>query len=287
MRARHVTIPIEADHSFSIRKDYIANINNSWHYHTEVELICFHKGTGTQFVGDHIKPFGPGDIVLIGKELPHYWRYDQLGTDNATIPYSTVIHFKENFMGDAFINLPELKPIKYILDKAKSGILIGGDEAKIIAPQIEQIYLAEGVAKLVALFECLTSIANLKQNSTLSSLGFRQNVFAPDNERLNNVYHFVLNNFKDKIHLEDVAAIAGLAPNSFCRYFKNNTGKTFSRFLTDIRIGYARKLILENRLDIKQVCFVAGFNNFSCFHKNFKELTGNTPKQYQQLHQLS
>ncbi|RZM24462.1 MAG: hypothetical protein EOO88_22745, partial [Pedobacter sp.] len=76
MKPLHLKIANSADQSFSVRKDMIPNINNRWHYHTEIELICFHKGSGTQFVGDNIKRFAPGDIVLVGRDLPHYWRYD-------------------------------------------------------------------------------------------------------------------------------------------------------------------------------------------------------------------
>jgi YesN/AraC family two-component response regulator len=296
MKPQHLKIPNSADHSFSVRKDTIPNINNRWHYHTEIELICFHKGTGTQFVGDHIKRFAPGDIVLVGSDLPHYWKYDAICfTDKdqepaarAAIPeaYSTVIHFFDNFMGERFLVLPEAKPIKNILDKAKRGILIKEQHAEDIALRIEKIFQAEGLHKIIALLECLMAIASLPQIVQLSSIGFKSDFRESENERMNNIYNFALNNFRKKIQLGEIAAVADLVPNSFCRYFKTRTGKTFSQFLTDIRVGYACKLILDNKMDIKQVCFESGFNNFSCFHKSFKTITGKTPKLYQESHRI-
>jgi AraC-like DNA-binding protein len=289
MKPQHLKIPNSADHSFSVRKDMIPNINNRWHYHTEIELICFHKGSGTQFVGDNIKRFVAGDIVLVGSDLPHYWRYDPPYFDDATSkePYSTVIHFYDNFMGERFLHLPETKPIKNILEKAKRGILIKGENAIEIAPYIEKIYQSNGIAKIISLLECLTAISNLSQIALLSSIGFKYDYRESENERLNNIYNFALNNFRKKIQLEEIASIADLVPNSFCRYFKTRTGKTFSKFLVDIRVGYSCKLILENKMDIKQICFESGFNNFSSFHKSFKMITGKTPKLYRQSHMLT
>ncbi|WP_317130909.1 helix-turn-helix domain-containing protein [Pedobacter frigoris] len=115
-------------------------------------------------------------------------------------------------------------------------------------------------------------------------MGFKYDFRESENERMNNIYNFALNNFKKKIQLEEIAAVADLVPNSFCRYFKARTGRTFSRFLIDIRIGYACKLILENKMEVKQVCFESGFYNFSSFHKCFKMITGKMPKIYRQTH---
>jgi quercetin dioxygenase-like cupin family protein len=77
MKPQLLKVTAEVTHSFSARQDMRTNINNRWHYHPEIELIHFHKGAGTQFIGDNIKRFGKGDIVLVGSNLPHYWKYDE------------------------------------------------------------------------------------------------------------------------------------------------------------------------------------------------------------------
>ena len=287
MKPQQLKIQTSADQSFSVRKDMSPYINNRWHYHTEIEMVCFHKGTGTQFVGDHIKRFMPGDIVLVGRDLPHYWRFDPSATDDSAAPYATVVHFYENFLGEQFLHLPETKVIRSLLEKAKRGLSMRGKEAAKVAIQIEKIYSAEGLSKIIALLDCLMMIAAAPQLNLLSSIGFKADFREAENDRMNNIYNFALNNFKNKIQLEEIASVADLVPNSFCRYFKTRTGKTFSKFMTDIRIGYACKLILENRLDVKQICFESGFNNFTCFHKSFKAITGKTPKLYQESHLLS
>jgi AraC-like DNA-binding protein len=281
MKPQHLKLAKNPSNSFSVRQDKFPNINNRWHYHSEVELIHFHKGAGTQFVGDNIKGFSDGDIVLVGSNLPHFWKYESYIEDESDAPFSTVIHFNENFWGEKFLDLPETKVIKNLLDRARRGLLINRDACPIIGRLIEKIYSSEGITRIVALIECLTEFANSHDSVTLCSMGFQYDFSESENERLNAIYDFTIKNFKDKILLEEVAELAGLVPNSFCRYFKSRTGKTYSQFLIELRVGYACKLIIENKINMKQLCFESGFHNFSCFHKNFKKITGKSPKNYQ------
>src|ERR1700735_2296865 len=166
MKPKLLKVPRTPAHSFSVREDRDPFINNRWHYHAEVELIIFHQGSGTQFVGDHIKRFQPGDIILVGSNLPHYWRFDDAASGDAppstspgaTLPssgpvHSTVIHFTENFWGDAFLDLPETKPIRSLLEKARRGILISAKEEEKIPELMEKIRLSEGVGRIIALIE--------------------------------------------------------------------------------------------------------------------------------------
>ncbi|QDK81793.1 helix-turn-helix domain-containing protein [Spirosoma sp. KCTC 42546] len=272
--------------SFSVRQDQSPNINNRWHFHSEVELIQFHKGTGTQFVGDNIKRFGPGDVVLVGANLPHYWRYDEQELpDNQNLqPYATVIHFTEDFWGDRFLTLPETKPIKQVLEKAKRGILLTGADRALIGSKIETLYQLEGAYQLIALLDCLLAIAQAKEVELLSSLGFEYDFADAENERINAIYEFTFREFKQKIRLDDVASVAGLSPNSFCRYFKSRTGKTYSEFLTEIRVGHACRQLIDNRRSIQQICYESGFQNATCFFEKFKAVTGQSPLSYQRFH---
>ncbi|RZK52417.1 MAG: AraC family transcriptional regulator, partial [Pedobacter sp.] len=100
-------------------------------------------------------------------------------------------------------------------------------------------------------------------------------------DRINAIYEYSIANFKNKIPLEEIAAIAGISTHSFCRYFKSRTRKTYSQFLIEIKVGHACKLLIENKLSIKQLCYESGFNNFASFHKYFKLITGKSPLVYQ------
>jgi transcriptional regulator GlxA family with amidase domain len=134
------------------------------------------------------------------------------------------------------------------------------------------------------LIDCLSAFAASDSLHLLSSIGFRPDFSESENDRINAIYDYTFRNFTGKIYLGHVAAIAGLVPNSFCRYFKSRTGKTYTQFLSEIRIGHACKLLLDNRISIKQLCFESGFSNFTSFHKNFRSITGKTPQSYQREH---
>ncbi|AFD06707.1 AraC family transcriptional regulator [Solitalea canadensis] len=283
MKPQLLKVSTNLAQSFSARRDSVPYINNRWHYHPEVELIYFKQGNGTQFIGDSIKRFKSGDIVLVGAHMPHYWRFDDtyFVKDSAITADVIVVHFCENFWGDQFLNLPENKVIKYAFERAKRGIQVTGKMQKNVAEILSQILLAEGPKKIMLLIEALANIGSSNDLELLSSIGFKHDFEEPENERINAIYDYSLANYKHKIQLEDVAKIASMSPNSFCRYFKNRTRKTYSLFINEIRVGVACKLLIENKINIKQVCYESGFHNFASFHKYFKLITGKSPLTYQ------
>ena len=270
-------------HSFSVRQDLVPHVNNRWHYHLEVELIHFKKGEGTQFIGDNIKRFKSGDVVLVGSNLPHYWRFDDTYFEENTKVCADVrvSHFCENFWGDQFLELPENTNIRGMLEKSRRGLQITGKTRQRVAELLEELLHADGPQRIILLINALTAITSSKQLTTLSSIGFKYDFVESENERINAIYEFTLKNSKRKILLEEIAAVANISPNSFCRYFKSRTRKTYSQFLIEIRVGHACKLLIENNLSIKQLCYASGFNNFTSFHKYFKMITGKSPLNYQ------
>lgn len=140
---------------------------------------------------------------------------------------------------------------------------------------------AEGHHRVVLLMEALSAIGSCSNLTYLSSIGFKQDLVEAENDRINTIYDYSIRNFRNKIQLEEIAAMANISPNSFCRYFKSRTRKTFSQFLIELRVGHACKLLIENNLSIKQICYESGFNNFTSFHKYFKMITGKSPLTYQ------
>jgi len=268
--------------SFSVRQD-IVPINNRWHYHPEVELIHIKNGEGTQFTGDCITRFQAGDVLLIGAHLPHYWRFDDKycdGTSDVTADVR-VAHFCENFWGSQFLELPENNCIKTVLEKAGRGLRFNGSEKEKVAAILDRMLTAEGTNRIVLLMEALTTMANCKEVAALSSIGFKPELVENESDRINAIYDYSIKNFKKKIQLEEIAEVANISPNSFCRYFKSRTRKTFSQFLIELRVGHACKLLIENNQSIKCLCYESGFNNFTSFHKYFKMITGKSPLVYQ------
>lgn len=283
MKAQLLKVSMEPTQSLSVRQDSKPFINNKWHYHQEVELIHFTEGKGTQFIGDSVMPFERGDIVLVGKDLPHYWRFDDcyFQESEAVLPNVKVAHFSENFLGEAFLNLPENKPLKVLLDKSRRGLkIIKGNKQKI-AEMLDNMLKSEGAERIIYFIHTLIEISKCEEVEVLTSIGFSMDTELSERDRIRDIYEYTFANYRNKIHLEEIAEVAKISPNSFCRYFKSRTQKTYSQFLTEIKIGQACKLLIDNRLNIKQVCYESGFNNFASFHKCFKSIMGKSPLIYQ------
>lgn len=282
MRPQLLKVLKGPDRSFSVRRDFLP-INNRWHYHPEVELIHIKKGEGTQFIGDSIKRFKSGDVILVGANLPHYWRFDDIYYEENTkaIADVRVAHFNETFWGPQFLELPENINLKNVLEKAKRGLQVTGKTKQKVSELLELLQEVDGPSRIIFLIEALNAIANSKQLVQLSSMGFKPDLVDAEKDRINAIYEYSIKNFKRKIQLEEIAEVANISPNSFCRYFKSRTRKTYSQFLIELRVGHACKLLIENNQCIKRLCYESGFNNFTSFHKYFKMITGKSPLVYQ------
>ncbi|MBS1661103.1 MAG: helix-turn-helix domain-containing protein [Bacteroidetes bacterium] len=280
MRPQLFTISKEPGHSFSVRRDLVPYINDCWHFHTEVELVHFEKGQGAQFVGDSLSRFKAGDIVLVGAHLPHNWRFDPTPDPSVDV---RVAHFSESFWGSDFLDLPENQPLKTLLERARRGLQISGVTKKKTATLLERLLDAQSMSRLILLLEILQTLANAPAADLqpLASQGFKQQLPEGETERIRRIYEYSHQYFKRPISLEEIAAVARISPHSFCRFFKNRTKKTYSRFLLELRVGHACRLLIENSLSIKQVCYESGFNNFTSFYKYFKLIAGKSPLGYQ------
>lgn len=256
--------------SFSARSDSKSYKNNSWHYHPEFELIHVIKGSGTLFAGDGVHYFKPGDLVFIGSYLPHYWKFDtQYTTESPEKSYTELTQFKGDFWGKDFLSIPENKYIAALLEKSRKGLVFRGNKTIEAKGILTTLIAATDTRRVILLLELLISIASCKRSLHISSAYHHDNIFT-QSERITKVYNYTLQHFKSNIYIKDVAAIANLTTNSFCRYFKSCTRKSYSQVIAELRIGYACKLLSEGEKSIKQICYESGFNNITHFNRLFK-----------------
>ncbi|MCH5687709.1 AraC family transcriptional regulator [Niabella sp. W65] len=163
---------------------------------------------------------------------------------------------------------------------------IEGSARSRVATILEQLSYAEGSQRILLMIEALMIISSEQNCTELSSVGFRPNDYSDEDERLQAIFDYSGKHFKHRIALEEIAEIANISPNSFCRYFKSRTGKTYSQYLIELRVGYACRLLIETNTCLKRLCFESGFNNFSSFHKYFKIITGRSPLMYQKEYMM-
>ncbi len=288
MKPRFLKVSTDPIYSFSCRRDRSPYVNNYWHRHPELELIKIEQGSGTLFIGNKIVNFTNGDLVLIGANIPHYWKFDDeyFNENNQPDIDIVVIHFSDKFWGDSFINLPENRAIKDVIEKSGRGILLRNRNVVETGKLFHKIHNAVNTERILFLLRVLMLFSK-GEISLLTSMGYNSESTKFINERITVIYDYLLKNFKNNIQLIDVANVARMSPNAFCRYFKATTGKTYSQLLIEIKVGYACKLIIENNISIKQICFESGFNNLASFYKNFKQVVTISPLNYQKQFNVS
>ncbi|HVB04022.1 MAG TPA: AraC family transcriptional regulator [Chitinophagaceae bacterium] len=273
----------DPQHSFSFRSDSGERLISNWHYHPELELVLIIQGSGTRMVGDHMENFQDGEVVLLGANLPHHWRHDDkfIRFPEQTGAKALVIHFNDFFLGGEFLNLPELHDIKTLFDTAKLGLKIRGKTKKTVAALMEEMQNAPASSQLISLLSILDQISRSKEYMLLSSKGFSFHPPAQgDSDKINAVYEFTFNHYHRKINIQELATLTHLSRQSFCRYFKKKTRKTYFQFLAEVRIGQACRILIENEKSVAEICYACGYNNPSNFNQQFKMITRKTPVQY-------
>lgn len=268
--------------SFTLKEEILPYIKLGWHFHPEYELVLFTESTGKRFIGDHTDSLKPGDVLLIGPNLPHYMRNDEKyyhGDPNLRIR-AIVVHFRYDFLGEKFFDLPEMAPIKKLLENSARGIQVYGQAQAKIEGKMEELLKVSGYERLRCLLDILHVIAHSTEQRILSSMGFQNSFTLHDAERINSVFDYLLRNFREEIKLSEVAAQAHMITSAFCKFFKKRTGKTFSHVLNEIRIGHACKLFIEQGCSVSDVCYSCGYNSLSYFNRKFKEHTKYSPLEY-------
>lgn len=288
MKAQLIGRFIEKDSSITLQNYSSKNFLKIWHYHPELELDVIRTSTGTRFVGDNIEKFEPGDIVLLGKNLPHLWLNDKIyfKQESGLKAEAVVIHFAERFAG-GFLEIPEMADLCNLLERAKLGIKFMGSSNDYIINRVDKMFDNSGYERIIIFIDILKHLATHNNYKILSSLSYINSFKGIHNSRMLPVYEYIMNNFKEEIKLDKVANLANMNASSFSRYFTNFQKKTFTQFLNEIRIGYACKLLIENNCNIAEACFESGFNNVSNFNRQFKAIKNMTPSNYTKLHSLT
>lgn len=272
--------------SFTVEHHNFPAFLKVWHYHSEIELVYILKSTGTRFVGDSIANFQPGQLVLLGKNLPHMWLNgpEYYNEESELCAEAIAVHFKMDFLGSEFFQAPELNKVADLLSRGNRGILFH-DLEQSTKDMLLELRHTSGVERVATLLSVLNVLSNTTSYELLCSEGFLNSFDQTDTNNLKDVYEYIFKNFTEPIKLETVADIAHMNPAAFSRFFKRVHNKTFTRYLNEIRVGYACKLLIEERQKMIAICFDCGFTNISNFNRQFKVIKGMTPSEFQKMYQ--
>lgn len=250
--------------------------NAFWHFHPELELIYINKGKGKTHIGNHLSYFNNSQLILIGANLPHNGFTDRL-TANGT---ETTVQFKSDFLGNDFINIPEMANVSALFDRAKKGIKFNVETKMFIGPKINSLLEYNGLERVIKFLEILDYLAKTEDYTLLNADGIALETNPQDSDKIRTIYKYVNTNFKQHITLDEIADKVSMTVPAFCRYFKKTTGKTFTQLVNEYRVVHATKLLNESQMSIADICFECGFNNFSHFNKQFNDVTGKSASQY-------
>src|SRR5690554_4142723 len=271
--------------SFYTERFNIQHTYDIWHNHVELEFQHILKGSGTRFIGDSIETFYSGDLVLVGSHLPHVWRSDKIYYENPELRTEVILtQFTKDFAGKDFLDLPEMLGVKELINDAVMGLQIIGATREIISKRLMGLIELEGGERLLEFIKILHYVAKTKEYRKLSTVGFMASYQSKGSDRINKVFDFIMNNFTEDISLAETAEIAHMNETAFCRYFKSVTLKTFTEFVNEVRVGYACKLLLHEKLNVASVGYESGFKNVSYFNRVFKHTIGVTPLEYKRRH---
>ena len=288
MKASLEHLDSQENSSFQIKEVIQNRFDAPYHYHPAFELTLIIAGEGKRFVGNHIADFHRGDLVLLGSNLPHCWqnhRQDWLvESEDSQQAQALVIHFTADFLGADFFNKPECKAIKQLLDKSRGGFSIQGPTQDRVVREMLALKELNPFARLMSLLNILQLIANSGADSQpIDTNEISYQLSSTDLDRINRIYAYVIANYTQEVHLDEVAHLANMTETAFCRYFKKVTKKTFVSLVTEFRIKHACELLRTSNKAMAEICFESGFGNLSHFNKQFKQYMNETPLQYRKL----
>jgi AraC-like DNA-binding protein len=276
MKVLPFKIPKAASDILIVQEDRGSAFYEQLHQHEELQLSCIISGKGTFIVGDTIRDFQPNDILLFGSNVPHVLKSDASADEDS---YMISLFFTQDSFGEHFFESPKLHKVHQLLHDANFGVKFTKFQATARL-LFERILQQHTLSQFATFFELLSILTNTPYE-TISTFINTKKYTDDEGKRMSAVFEFVMNHFDQKIVLDDVATIANMTPNAFCKYFKQRTNKTFFKFLTEVRIENACKLMTNTtQLSIATIALACGFFNVSNFNRKFKQLKGVTPTHF-------
>lgn len=275
-------IPKSGQEAVRVQVDTGRHFYPNLHRHPEVQITLIVRGEGVLVANDYVGNFATGDVFVLGKELAHVFRSDAnyFAADSDLEVLGISLFFDEKYFGEHFWNLNEMDAVRRLVRDAAGGLRITGTARSAVAQHLLAIRYQTGLEKMVTFFSILHQLSTGGEYRRLSLTEALFHTHTYDNERMHAIVQYTFQSYQEPIAIETVARLANLTPEAFCRYFKLRTRKTYLRFLHEVRINQACKLLLQNNLSVEEVAFQTGFNNRANFNRVFKMLVGKTPSAY-------
>jgi AraC-like DNA-binding protein len=280
IKASYEVVQAVNGQSFLIRKFDRSAFDAPYHFHPEYELTYIINGSGKRYAGSHMDDFTAGDLVLLGPNLPHCWKLEP-GKETQAEASAVVIQFNETFLGDDFFNKIELQQIKKLLQKSGCGISFNTAAKAAVNDSLLALTAEKNNFKtMIGLLEVLNRLALAKDYNLLDQNRVIAERTIAEQQRINPVFAYLVENFRQPVSLDAVARIANMTTNAFCKYFKKITRKTFMETIIEYRLNYAIQQLVQTDKAISEISFESGFGDVSHFYKMFKVKMHLSPLNY-------
>jgi YesN/AraC family two-component response regulator len=267
---------------FVVRKISLPSFSSDFHFHNECQLVYIVSGTGTRIIGDSVESYKEGDLAFVGPNVPHVWYSKTSPNQEEKMVISVALYINPVTVAEHLKPFIDTQALAAFFEKSARGISIVGAKREIISTILQETVHQKEVPLLASFLKILELLMDSEDIIWLNDASLLKTYSSKNQGRVSKLMHFIQENFRTEITLEQAASVADLQLHSFCRFFKQLTHHTFSDFLNEVRIGFACKLLQQSDLPVTQVGYESGYGNISYFNRTFKKIHGITPRDYRQ-----
>jgi AraC-like DNA-binding protein len=277
------TPPITDKDCFYIVERHKTEFNYPIHSHEEFELNFVENCTGVhRVVGDSIEEVGDYDLVLVtGDGLEHAW---QQGNCVSPDVREITIQFSSSLLDERLLGRNQFASIRKMFDKARLGVAFSMTAILKVYNLLDGLALQQDrFEQFLMMLKILNELSLDTHSRTLASNSFAKKETDRESRRISKVKEYISIHYADELRLEELAALVGMTPSAFSRFFKQHTTRTLSDYIIDIRLGAAARQLVDTTTGISEISYACGFNNLSNFNRMFKARRGYTPRDFRAL----
>lgn len=253
-----------------------------WHYHPACEITLVRHGGSARWVGDRLDPLAPGDLVLLGPDLPHDYRNAPLPNRRPKPVEWVVVHFLPHALGHDWQTHTTLDPLRRLFERARRGLRVGGRTRDRAEEILLRMVREHGIRRLILLLELLDLLANSRQLTEISSEGFRMETQAYASDRIGTACAAIEQHLTSPLRVPDLARMTGLSVSAFSRLFKKCTNSTVPQYVNRFRIAHACRLLAETDMTVAEIIRLCGYLSPAHFQREFQKIHHRSPQEYRQ-----
>ena len=229
------------------------------HLHQFAELVIPLEESLEITVEEHTESLKPGNAAFIFPFQPHSYK-------SSKVNKLAIFVFSPYMIPDFFAKTDKQVGTRAVFTPKESTLLMFRD--RIFAKNDMELFDIKGCIYLM-LSDFLESV-ELCESSAKSEIATR-------------VVSYIREHITDEITLPDIAKFLGYNQNYLSKCISDIFETNLCTLIANIRVDKARYLLFETDKTGLEICYDCGFGSERSFHRQFKAITGRTPKEYRNL----